>query len=228
MKQFTTILWDVDQTLLDFNKSQSHALHESFRGYDREITEDIVQLYAAINDSFWKRHELGEISREKLLPGRFEALFAELSITDIPVKEFADTYQRLLGSVFFFRDNSYELCSRLKGRVRQYVITNGVSATQRNKLRLSGLDKIMDGIFISEEIGYPKPHPLYFEQCFQKIPDFQREKTIVVGDSLSSDIRGANNAGVSCCWYNPEGKENTAGLKIDYEIRNLWEIEEIL
>lgn len=228
MKRFTTILWDVDQTLLDFDKSQRWALYESFRRFGREITDDTVALYAEINDSFWKRHELGEITREELLPGRFESLFKSLSITDIPVKEFADFYQKALGSVYFFRDDSFELCSKLKGQVRQYVITNGVSSTQRNKLRLSGLDKIMDGIFVSEEMGHPKPSRLYFEKCFESIPDFQKEKTIIVGDSLSSDIKGANNAGVCCCWYNPEKKENTAGLTIDYEIRNLWELEEIL
>lgn len=236
MKRFSIILWDVDQTLLDFNKSQKWALHESFRSFGREITDETVSLYAKINDSYWKRHELGEITKEALLTGRFESLFGELSITDIPVKEFAALYQKALGSVFFFRDDSFRLCSKLKGQIRQYVITNGVSSTQRNKLRLSGLDKIMDGIFISEEMGHPKPSPLYFEKCFQQIPGFQKEKAIIVGDSLSSDIKGANNVGVSCCWYNPEGnpegcpqgKKNTAGLKIDYEIRNLWELEEIL
>ncbi len=228
MKRFTTILWDVDQTLLDFDKSQQWALNESFRDFGREITDDVVKRYAAINDSFWKRLERGEIEKEKLLTGRFEALFEELAVTDIPVKSFADFYQKALGSVFFFQDNSFELCSKLKGKVRQYVITNGVSATQRNKLRLSGLDKIMDGIFVSEEIGYPKPSLLFFEECFRQIPDFRKEKTIVVGDSLSSDMQGANNTGVFCCWYNPGKKENTAGLKIDYEIRNLWELEEIL
>lgn len=228
MKHFSTVLWDVDQTLLDFDKSQRWALYESFGSFGREITDDTVALYAEINDSYWKRHERGEITKERLLPGRFETLFQELSITDIPVKEFADFYQKALGSVYFFRDDSFKLCSKLKGQIKQYVITNGVSATQRNKLRLSGLDNIMDGIFVSEEMGYPKPSLLYFEKCFERIPDFQKDKTIIVGDSLTSDIQGANNAGVSCCWYNPEGKENTHGLKIDYEIRNLWELEEIL
>lgn len=228
MKKYDIVLWDVDETLLDFGKSQTYALKESFRKFGREITDKTVALYAAINDSWWKRYELGEVSKKELLIGRFRTLLSELLFTDIPAQEFADTYQALLGSVFFFRDRSWELCGKLKGKVRQYAVTNGVSATQRNKLRLSGLDKIMDDIFISEEMGYPKPNPLYFEKCFQRIPDFRKERTVIVGDSLSSDMRGGNNAGIACCWYNPGGKENTSGLKIDYEIRNLWELEEIL
>ncbi|MCM1136300.1 MAG: YjjG family noncanonical pyrimidine nucleotidase [Clostridium sp.] len=228
MKNFDIILWDVDQTLLDFDRSQTYALNKSFQKFNREITDETVKRYAAINDAWWKRHELGEVTKKELLPGRFRTLFSELGITDIPVEEFAAFYQVALGSVFFFKDNSNELCGRLRGKVRQYAVTNGVSATQRNKLRLSGLDKIMDDIFISEEMGSPKPSIQYFEECFRRIPDFQKERAVIVGDSLSSDMRGGNNAGIACCWYNPEKKANTAGLRIDYEIRNLWEIEEIL
>lgn len=112
--------------------------------------------------------------------------------------------------------------------MRQYALTNGVTKTQQNKLRLSGLDQILDGIFISEEIGYPKPERRYFEKCFGQIPDFKRQKALMVGDSLSSDMQGGNNAGVACCWYNPGGLENHTKLKIDYEIKNLWEVEELL
>ena len=107
-------------------------------------------------------------------------------------------------------------------------VTNGVSSTQRKKLRLSGLDQLFDDIFVSEEMGVPKPQLSYFEKCFEQIEDFQKEKTLIVGDSLSSDMQGGNNAGIACCWYNPYKSENDTGLKIDYEIQNLWEVEEII
>ncbi|MDE7285765.1 MAG: HAD-IA family hydrolase, partial [Lachnospiraceae bacterium] len=87
---------------------------------------------------------------------------------------------------------------------------------------------IFDGIFVSEEIGAPKPQLPYFEKCFQEIAGFQKDETLIVGDSLTSDMQGGNNAGIACCWYNPEKIENDTGLKIDYEIHNLWEVEEIL
>lgn len=228
MNKFEIILWDVDQTLLDFDKSQDYAIRYSFKEFGMEADGKIISLYAAINEAYWKRLELGEVTKSELLTGRFEELFKELGITCVISTDFAAVYQKALGSVYYFHDNAYELCSKLKGKVRQYAVTNGVSKTQRNKLRLSGLDQILDDIFVSEEMGYPKPYIEYFEQCFQKIPDFEKEKTIIIGDSLSSDMKGGNLAGISCCWYNPTGKSNNTNLKIDYEISNLWEVEGIL
>lgn len=226
--QFEILLWDVDQTLLDFDRSQDYALRYSFKEFGMEADERIVSHYAAINDAYWKLHERGEVTKDELLLGRFEKLFQELGILQADVRDFALVYQKALGSVYYFRDDAYQLCSKLKGRVRQYAVTNGVSATQRNKLHLSGLDQVLDDIFVSEEIGYPKPCIEYFDRCFQKILDFEKDKAIIIGDSLSSDIKGGNAAGISCCWYNPYGQINDAGLKIDFEITDLWEVEEIL
>lgn len=228
MKNYEILLWDIDQTLLDFDMSQDYALKFSFHEFGMEADDNIVARYAVINEAYWKRLELGEVTKSELLTGRFDALFLELGVKGISSTDFAPVYQKALGSVYFFKDNAFELCSRLRRKVRQYAVTNGVSGTQRNKIHLSGLDQIFEDIFISEEIGCPKPQLEFFEKCFGKIPDFQREKTIIVGDSLSSDMKGGNNAGISCCWYNPEEKENNTNLKIDYEIRNLWEVEDIL
>lgn len=228
MQGFKIILWDVDQTLLDFTKSEDCALRNTFEQFGMRIDSQTVSLYSKINDSYWKRLERGEITKQEVLLGRFETLFAYLSIKGVDVPELARVYQKELGSVYFYRDDSYRLCQELKKDYRQYVVTNGVAWTQRNKLRLSGFDKIMDDIFISEEIGKPKPHPDFFENCFEKISDFEKERTIIVGDSLTSDMLGGNRAGISCCWYNPEGKEKTGECNIDYQIANLWEIKKIL
>lgn len=225
---YQTILWDVDQTLLDFDKSQDYALRFCFQNLNLEINDEIVRIYASINDSYWKRLELGEVTKKELLTGRFDRLFEQLHIETVTSAEIAPMYQKALGSVYFYRDDSLNLCKKLKGKVRQYVVTNGVSSTQRNKLRLSGFDQIMDGIFISEEMNFAKPDIRFFEGCFQQINDFQKESTLIVGDSLTSDIKGGNQAGIACCWYNPTRHKNESGLKIDYEIQNLWEVEEIL
>lgn len=228
MKRYEIILWDVDQTLLDFTKSEDYALRYAFEQFKRRIDTETVLLYSKINDSYWKRLEKGEISKERVLKGRFETLFEALSLTEIPVDEFAAVYQKALGSVYFYRDDSFRLIEELKKEFRQYVVTNGVTATQKNKLKLAGFDKLMEDIFISEMLGSPKPNPLFFERCFEKIPNFKKERTLIVGDSLTSDMAGGNAAGIDCCWYNPSGKGNDGTLKIDYEIKNLWEIKDIL
>lgn len=226
--RYHTILWDVDQTLLDFDRSQDYALRFCFQKLNLEINDEIVQIYASINDSYWKRLERGEVTKKELLTGRFDTLFEQLHIDTVTSADIAPMYQKALGSVYFYKDDSLELCKKLQGKVKQYVVTNGVSSTQRNKLRLSGLDQIMDGIFISEEMNYAKPDIRFFERCFKQIPNFQKESTLIVGDSLTSDMKGGNQAGLDCCWYNPAGHKNENNLKIDYEIQNLWEVEEIL
>lgn len=226
--RYDILLWDVDQTLLDFNSSQEHALKAAFRQFGREIGQDAVTIYAAINDSWWKRLELGEVEKSQLLTGRFIDLFDHLAIRDIDLDAFAKSYQKELGAVYFYQDDSYKLCRYLKGHIRQYAVTNGVAATQRSKLRLSGLDAFMEDIFISEEMGAPKPSLEYFLKCFERIADFSRERTLIVGDSLSSDMKGGNQAGIACCWYNPGMEQRPKDLRIDHEIRNLWEVKEIL
>lgn len=225
---YHTILWDVDQTLLDFDKSQDYALRFCFQKLNLEIDDKIVRLYASINDSYWKRLELGEVTKKELLTGRFDRLFEQLHIETVTSADIAPMYQKALGSVYFYRDDSFKLCQKLQGKVKQYVVTNGVSATQRNKLRLSAFDQVMDGIFISEEMNYAKPDVRFFEGCFKQISNFCKESTLIVGDSLTSDMKGGNQAGIACCWYNPAGHKNESSLKIDYEIQNLWEVEEIL
>lgn len=228
VKKYEIILWDVDQTLLDFKKSEDYALKYTFEQFGRKIQEETVQLYSEINDSYWKQFERGEVTKETVLYGRFQSLFEALSIHDIKAEEIAPAYQKALGSVYFYRDDSYRLCQELKKDYRQYVVTNGVTWTQQNKLRLAGFDKIMDGIFISEVLGCPKPNKEFFDRCFEKIPDFNKEKTIIVGDSLTSDMLGGNRAGISCCWYNPGQKEKNSDISIDYEINYLWDIKEVL
>lgn len=228
MKKFEVILWDVDDTLLDFGLSQAYALRYAFRKYNIDIDDGLIQTYSQINMSYWERLERGEISKKEVLLGRFISLFEYMNITDIDVNVFKDIYQKALGSVYFYRDDAYKLCKELAADFKQYVVTNGVTATQQSKLSLSGFDKIVDGIFISEQIGHPKPSEAFFEKCLEEIPRVSKDKIIIIGDSLTSDMKGGNNIGISCCWYNPNKKENHSDVKIDYEITNLWEVKDIL
>lgn len=199
MKKFTTILWDVDGTLLDFLYSQKYAITKCFRTAGRDITEEQIKRYSQINDDYWRRLELGEITKDQLLMGRFATLFEEYKIKDIDLAVFAKEYQEALGSVFSFIDDSLTICKALQEKVRQYVITNGVTATQMNKLKLSGLVEAMDGIFISEQIGTPKPAKEFFDYCLKHIEEKDKSKLLIVGDSLSSDIKGGVLSGIPTC-----------------------------
>ena len=228
MSRFTTILWDVDGTLLDFEYSQRAALAKCFRSIGREITEEIQILYDRINDSYWKRLELGEVTRAQLLNGRFITLFEELGITDVDVESFRLEYQDGLSNIFAYTDDSLNICKALQGKVKQYVVTNGVTTIQNRKLSLSGLSEVMDGLFISEEIGVPKPHKEFFDHCLNHIEEKDKSKILLVGDSLSSDIKGGVGAGIPTCWYRKEGTVNSSELCPDYEISDLHQVFNIL
>ena len=229
MGKYQTVFWDLDQTLLNFDLSMDYAIRKVFEQFGLEITDEIVARYDVINRSYWNRLELGEITKEEVKTGRFRTLFEELGIQNILPEEMAPAYQKELGNVFFYMDGAKELVSLLREKgYRQYVVTNGVKATQANKMKLSGLDQIMDGVFVSEQIGYPKPMKEFFDGCFAALPEVKREECILVGDSLTSDMRGACNAGITACWFNPEGKQKDIEVETDYEIRRLEEVLTIL
>ena len=244
-RRYDVILWDADNTLLNFDQSQDYAIRESFRQYEIEIDEEIVAAYSAINDSYWKRLERKEIEKLEVLRGRFVTLFRELSpggvlshkklpadvLSQIDVDVFRKLYQQYLGSVYFYLDDSISLCKKLKEQgFYQYIITNGVLATQQNKLSLAGFYEVMDDVFISEEIGFNKPDVRFFEGCFDRMRQAGHEvaasRMLIVGDSPTSDMQGARNAGIDCCQYLGMGPREDA--QATYHIGNLWEVEDII
>lgn len=223
------ILWDVDGTLLNFAKSEACGIRMcleeiGFHGYN----EEMLHRYMEINRRHWEALERGELTKAEVLLGRFREFFGEEGISCPDIAAFNDSYQRKLGEHFFENDGALALCKRLRGRVLQYVVTNGTVVAQKNKLEGSGLGACMDGAFISDEIGVEKPNAGFFDHVFQDIGPVQRSEVMIVGDSLTSDMRGGNNAGIICCWYNPQHKENTAGVHIDCEIANLQEVERLI
>jgi len=228
MNKFDIILWDLDNTLLDFTESERYSITECFSRAGLSIDDSIIETYSAINLDYWKRLEKGEVTKEALLYGRFFSLFEKLNLTEVDIPLFQKTYQHLLGSVYFYKDDSYRLCEKLKDQYRQYIVTNGVKSTQENKLSISGFDKLMDGVFISEEIGYPKPDIRFFEKCFETIKPEDRSRVIIIGDSLSSDMKGGNQVDIATCWYNPEETGKESDIRVDFEIKHLWQIEDIL
>lgn len=120
------------------------------------------------------------------------------------------------------------MIKELKGQIRQYAVTNGSYNVQKHKLEKSGLKELFDDCFISDQIGVEKPNVEFFNHVKKSIGDIKDSEMIIVGDSLTSDMKGGNNAGIVCCWYNPFEKKNTKGVKIDFEIKNLWDIKKIV
>ena len=225
----TTVLWDVDGTLLDFNAAERAAIRALFAEFGLgECTEDMLSRYSGINTSYWKRLERNELTKREVLLGRFEQFFGEYSIDARIVPEFNGRYQLKLGDTIVYRDDSLNVVRSLKGRVKQYVVSNGTVAAQTKKLDRSKFGELMDGVFLSEELGVEKPNAGFFEKAFSVIRPVRLSEVMIVGDSLTSDMQGGINAGIRTCWYDPENDPVPENYRLDYVISDLREVAEIL
>ena len=225
----STILWDVDGTLLDFIAAEKAAIKTLFREFNLgECSDEMIKRYSEINKGYWQRLERGEITKQEVLVGRFKEFFKSEGLDSSVAEDFNSLYQLRLGDTIVYHDDSLEIVKSLQGRVRQYVVSNGTVEAQSKKLRLSGLGELMDGIFLSEHIGVEKPNIEFFNKVFEEIGPADRSSIMIAGDSLTSDIQGGNNAGIVTCWYNPQGDKAEDKYAIDYEISDLHQIYEIL
>ena len=225
----TTLLWDIDGTVLDFLAAEKAAIRTLF-GELRlgECTDEMIARYSAINKKYWRLLEDGKMTKPEILIGRFHEFFAgEGIVTDADY--FNRTYQVCLGDTVVFIDRADELLRRLQADgVRQYAVTNGTRVAQRKKLTNANLWEVFDGVFISDEIGAEKPSPAFFDYVFSKIGEVERNRVLIVGDSLSGDMRGGIAAGIHTCWYNPKGDKLPDGMRVDAEIKDLWEVQALL
>ncbi len=225
------LLWDIDNTLLSFDLAERASMTKGFQLFDIDIRDkNALDVYKDINDKHWKMLEKGEKTREEILTGRFEEFFDlyDIDYNDSLVNNFNLFYQEELGKQVFFNDYAKEVLQKLGKNYKQYAVTNGSKVAQTGKLRNSGLDKIFDGVFISEDLGYDKPSKEFFDIVFESIGSKNKDEYILIGDSLTSDMLGANNAGIKNIWYNPKDFDNKASVKVDYTINNLKEVIEIL
>jgi 2-haloacid dehalogenase len=224
---YRTVLFDADNTLLDFTRSEHEALRDCLRARGLPCGKHVTEGYAAINDRHWKRLERGLTTREALRVARFEDFCREYGFGCDP-RQLADDYFDTLCTKSYLIDGALELCERLHGQARLYLITNGNTKVQNGRFNPSPLAPLFEAVFISEDMGCAKPSKAYFDAVAAAIPEFDPADTLVVGDSLSSDIQGGINAGLATCWYNPHGKTAPADMKIDYTVRSLDEIPPIV
>lgn len=224
-----TLLWDIDGTLLDFGKSEAYGIRKCFEKFGLgECTDEMLSRYSAINHKYWLMLERGELTKTQVLRGRFEEFFKTENMNFQKIDDFNLEYQFRLGDKVFFCDNGLETVTTLKGKYKQYAVTNGTYIAQQRKLTQSGLINIFDDVFISDKIGFEKPNIEFFNAVQQKIGNFNKDEVMIIGDSLSSDMKGGNNADILCCWYNPHNTENKNNTRIDFEIKDISEILHIL
>lgn len=231
MNKFEILLWDLDGTVNDFLKTENLAIKKGFERMSfGPCTDEMVARYSEINVSYWEKLERGEMSKPEILVARFRKFFEEYNIPTEQAEIFNENYQYDLGDNLIFIDGALEVLQKIKqtGKIRQYVVTNGLVANQKRKLEGPELKPVFDYAFISDEIGFEKPNIQFFNKVFEKIGNVPKDKILIIGDSLTSDIRGGNNAGIKTCWFNPNEKINDKNVTVDYEIRSLRELLNLL
>lgn len=226
--KYEVIMFDADDTLFDFKKSERDAFKNTMLEFNMEYDENNhLKLYSDINSAIWMEFEKGLITQEKLKVERFKR-FSEKLNAKFDEFNFAKSYSKHLANASFLYDDSIGLVEGLYKDYRLSIITNGLKDVQNNRIRKSVIGKYFQDIVISEEVQVSKPNPKIFELALKNIKHTDKSSVLMVGDSLSSDIQGGINFGIDTCWFNPNKIVNKTELKPTYEIHNLMELKAVL
>lgn len=225
MKKY--ILVDLDNTLIDFNECARNSIITNFKKFGLPYREDTLDIFIRENNKIWKRHENGEIGREHIRRDRWNIIFKVLDIDfDGAVMEEAFEYGVSQNACPI--DGAYNLLDYLKGKYKLYVASNGFRFVQENRLKIGDFNKYFDGVFVSEDFGFAKPSKEFFDNVIRELGNPPLDEILMIGDSISADIIGAENYGIDTVWFNKDGIENTSSVKSKYEVRKLAEIEAII
>lgn len=234
------IFMDLDETILDFHKAEHMALKKALDEMNICSEEWVLDRYSVLNLSQWKLLEQKKITREQVKINRYILLFCELvekgvmpPKTESEIEDLADCaakiYENHLSNGHFFLEDAEDVVKRLSEKYKLYIVSNGTARVQYGRLMSADISQYFEKIFISEELGFNKPDKRFFDECFSQIDGFDKARSLIVGDSLSSDIVGGKNAGIMTVWLNLNGKSELGGeIMPDHTINHLRELESVI
>jgi len=225
--KYKWILFDADGTLFDYDRAESEALRCTFQNFGYDFVTSYVALYEQINKQMWLEFEQGLITPDRLKVKRFEQLISKLDLNS-DAHYFSESYLNYLSENAYLMEGAEELLKAITGKVGLVLITNGLKKVQRARFARSTIRRYFDHIIISEEVGAVKPDKRIFDVTFAKMNYPDKEKVLIIGDSLTSDIKGGNDFGIDTCWFNPKDQTHDQDVVINYEINKLEEVIEIL
>lgn len=226
--KYEVIIFDADETLFDFRKSEREALKNTMVQFDIDYDENYhLKVYKDINTVIWKEFEDGLIIQKDLNIERFKRLLNKLDVK-FDETEFAKAYVNHLSCASFLYDDSIDLIESLHKNYKIIIITNGLKDVQDNRIRKSIIGKYFEDVVVSEEVEISKPDPKIFEHALNNIKHTDKSKVLMVGDSLTSDIQGGINFGIDTCWFNPNNIIKKTAIEPTYEISNLMALKNIL
>ena len=227
--KYKYLLFDLDHTLLDFDAAEDIALSQLLK--EEEGVVDIQaykDYYVPMNKALWKDLEQKKITKAELINTRFAKLFAHFGI-EKDGAYLAERYQFFLSKQGeTFPGVEYLLKKLISKGYELYAATNGITYIQTGRLEQSGIAPFFKEIFISEQLHTQKPDAAFYEKIGARIPNFDKDHALMIGDSLSADIQGGNNAGIDTIWYNPHHLENKTQAQPTYEVDSYQALLEIL
>ena len=225
--RYRWILFDADGTLFDYTQAEEAALEMACSASGLDFETHLIELYREINHRIWQQLERGEIGQAELKVRRFEQLFDAAGL-DGDAERFSARYLKGLACGTQLIEGAEQIVRELYGRAGMVILTNGLADVQRPRLAGSALDGCFADVVISEEVGASKPASEIFDVTFSRIGQPAKHEVLMVGDSLTSDIRGGSDYGIDTCWFNPQGKPREGDAEISYEIRRLSEMAAVV
>ncbi len=219
------LLFDLDNTILDFDQSKAHALATTCAHFGIPLGPREKDLYTTINTACWAAYERGEMDQPTLRYARFERFLSALNWHSSPAREVADFFLHELGQTRFEVNGAVDMLERLKPDFRMALVTNGLKDVQRSRLHATGLGRFFEEIIISEEINVAKPQHEFFAHTHRLLGHPPKSELLIIGDSLSSDIRGGHDFGIATCWYNPQRKALPPTHQPTFDIQHIREVE---
>jgi len=224
---YKILLFDLDDTLLDFEANEADSLSKLFRRHGYTFSDEVFQVYNSVNKQLWADYENGNIALEQVLNSRFSITMSKLGKV-VDGAEWEEQYRELLGNGCQRVDGALEICRSLSAAHRLFVVTNGIARTQIKRLKDSGLYEYFEDIFISQCIGFQKPSKEFFDYVMSRIKDFRKDEALMIGDSLNTDIRGGLQSGIDTCWINRKAKNSPGEIQSTYTITHLTELYAIV
>ena len=218
--KYKFLLFDLDHTLLDFDAAEDIALTQLLEEEGVEDIQAYKDYYVPMNKALWKDLEQKKITKAELINTRFAKLFAHFGI-EKDGSYLAERYQFFLSKQGQTFPGVEDLLRKLISQGYElYAATNGITYIQTGRLEQSGIAPFFKEIFISEQLHTQKPDAEFYEKIGARIPNFDKNHALMIGDSLSADIQGGQNAGIDTVWYNPQHLENTTQLHPTHEVHS--------
>lgn len=220
-----SVLIDIDNTLLDFDKAAYMAVKDGFASRNLYFDENVMTVFHSVNDFLWGKIESGGLTKDELFDVRWNMIFEKLSI-DADGHEFETYFRSYIFDSAFLITGAAELLEYLYPKYDIYAASNGANDQQINRLTKGKIIGYMSGVFTSQLLGVQKPEKAFFEKCLELMHRDSNE-VMMIGDSLSADICGAKNAGIKTCLYSPN-KNILAHECADIVVSDLYDIKNFI